>query len=79
MPLFRESAMDAPKAFEIAAIKKIAWRILPLILVAYCIAYIDRSNILGGVDYEQGSGLQHLHLWLGGRHILPLATSSSKS
>jgi uncharacterized membrane protein YfcA len=45
MPLFRESAMDASKAFEIAAIKKIAWRILPLILVAYCIAYVDRSNI----------------------------------
>jgi hypothetical protein len=33
MPFFfRESAMDAPKAFEIATIKKIAWRILPLIL-----------------------------------------------
>ena len=37
--------MDAPKAFETAVIKKIAWRILPLILVAYCIAYVDRSNI----------------------------------
>jgi ACS family tartrate transporter-like MFS transporter len=45
MPLFRESALDAPKAFETAVIKKIAWRILPLILVAYCIAYVDRSNI----------------------------------
>jgi MFS family permease len=45
MPLFRESAIDAPKAFETAVIKKIAWRILPLILVAYCIAYVDRSNI----------------------------------
>src|ERR1700693_5456596 len=46
MPFFfRESDMDAPKAFEIAAIKKIAWRILPLILVAYFIAYVDRSNI----------------------------------
>jgi MFS transporter, ACS family, tartrate transporter len=37
--------MDAPKAFETATIKKIAWRILPLILVAYCVAYIDRANI----------------------------------
>ena len=33
------------KAFETALIKKIAWRILPLILVAYCIAYLDRANI----------------------------------
>src|SRR5215472_125953 len=37
--------MDAPKAFETATIKKIARRILPLILVAYCVAYIDRANI----------------------------------
>jgi hypothetical protein len=37
--------MDAPGAFETATIKKIAWRILPLILVAYCVAYIDRANI----------------------------------
>ena len=34
-----------PQAFETAVIKKIAWRILPLILVAYCIAYVDRANI----------------------------------
>ena len=33
------------QAFETALIKKIAWRILPLILVAYCIAYLDRANI----------------------------------
>ena len=33
------------QAFEMALIKKIAWRILPLILVAYCIAYLDRANI----------------------------------
>src|SRR5262245_30009942 len=37
--------MDAPKAFETAVIKKIARHILPLILVAYCIAYVDRANI----------------------------------
>jgi MFS transporter, ACS family, tartrate transporter len=37
--------MDSPQAFETAVIKKIAWRIVPLILVAYCIAYIDRANI----------------------------------
>ena len=33
------------QAFETALIKKIAWRILPLIVVAYCIAYLDRANI----------------------------------
>jgi MFS transporter, ACS family, tartrate transporter len=37
--------MDSPQAFETAVIKKIAWRILPLILVAYCVAYIDRANV----------------------------------
>jgi MFS transporter, ACS family, tartrate transporter len=36
---------DVSQAFETALIKKIAWRILPLILVAYCIAYLDRANI----------------------------------
>src|ERR1700736_3557356 len=36
--------MDA-KTFEAAVVKKIAWRILPLILLSYCIAYIDRANI----------------------------------
>jgi MFS transporter, ACS family, tartrate transporter len=69
MPLFRESALDAPKAFETAVIKKIAWRILPLILVAYCIAYVDRSNIavaaltmnkdlgFGAFTYGLGAGI----------------------
>jgi ACS family tartrate transporter-like MFS transporter len=33
------------KTFEAAVINKIAWRILPLILISYCIAYIDRANI----------------------------------
>src|SRR6201987_1882489 len=42
---FRSALMDAPKAFETAIIKKISWRILPLVLVAYCVAYVDRANI----------------------------------
>ena len=45
LPISREHGMDSPQAFETAVIKKIARRILPLILVAYCIAYIDRANI----------------------------------
>lgn len=32
-------------ALERSVIKKTAWRILPLILVAYCVAYIDRADI----------------------------------
>jgi ACS family tartrate transporter-like MFS transporter len=43
LPVFQEH--DVSQAFETALIKKIAWRILPLILVAYCIAYLDRANI----------------------------------
>jgi MFS transporter, ACS family, tartrate transporter len=43
LPLFQEH--DVSQAFEAALIKKIAWRILPLILIAYCIAYLDRANI----------------------------------
>jgi MFS transporter, ACS family, tartrate transporter len=37
--------MDMPKAFENAVIGKIAWRILPLMLAAYCVAYMDRANV----------------------------------
>jgi MFS transporter, ACS family, tartrate transporter len=43
LPVFQEH--DVSQAFETALIRKIAWRILPLILVAYCVAYLDRANI----------------------------------
>jgi MFS transporter, ACS family, tartrate transporter len=43
LPAFQEH--DVSQAFETALIRKIAWRILPLILVAYCVAYLDRANI----------------------------------
>ena len=36
---------DMPHGFETAVIGKIARRILPLILVSYCVAHIDRANI----------------------------------
>ena len=45
-----------PQAFETAVIKKIAWRILPLILVAYCIAYVDRANIAVAALRAPGHG-----------------------
>ena len=38
--------MNPPtEAFKAAAIRKIAWRILPLVIIAYCVAFVDRSNI----------------------------------
>jgi MFS transporter, ACS family, tartrate transporter len=59
--------VDPPtEAFKTAAITKIAWRILPLVIVAYCVAFIDRSNIavaaltmnkdLGLTPYTYGLG-----------------------
>jgi MFS transporter, ACS family, tartrate transporter len=33
------------EAVERRAISKISWRLLPLIVVLYCVAYIDRTNI----------------------------------
>jgi MFS transporter, ACS family, tartrate transporter len=37
--------MDTPQPFEAALIGKIARRILPLMLAAYCVAYMDRANV----------------------------------
>jgi ACS family tartrate transporter-like MFS transporter len=36
---------EATPAIERRTIAKVSWRLLPLVAVAYCIAYIDRSNI----------------------------------
>jgi ACS family tartrate transporter-like MFS transporter len=36
---------EATQAIERQTIAKVSWRLLPLVAVAYCIAYIDRSNI----------------------------------
>jgi MFS transporter, ACS family, tartrate transporter len=35
----------AEAQIERDAIRKISWRLLPLVVAAYCIAYIDRSNV----------------------------------
>jgi MFS transporter, ACS family, tartrate transporter len=40
-----QSASDARRKLEAAVVRKIAWRIVPLLGVAYLIAYLDRSNI----------------------------------
>jgi MFS transporter, ACS family, tartrate transporter len=39
------AAAEATQAIESRTIAKVSWRLLPLVAVAYCIAYIDRSNI----------------------------------
>ena len=36
---------DPAQALERQTIAKVSWRLLPLVALAYCIAYIDRSNI----------------------------------
>jgi MFS transporter, ACS family, tartrate transporter len=35
----------AEAQIEREAIRKISWRLLPLVVAAYCVAYIDRSNV----------------------------------
>src|ERR1700694_5922669 len=37
--------MQDSQAIERRTIAKVSWRLLPLVALAYCIAYIDRSNI----------------------------------
>ena len=39
------AAAEATSAIERRTIAKVSWRLLPLVALAYCIAYIDRSNI----------------------------------
>jgi MFS transporter, ACS family, tartrate transporter len=36
---------ESAQAIERRTIAKVSWRLLPLVALAYCIAYIDRSNI----------------------------------
>jgi ACS family tartrate transporter-like MFS transporter len=36
---------EGTQAIERRTIAKVSWRLLPLVALAYCIAYIDRSNI----------------------------------
>src|SRR5579872_3316857 len=38
-------AAEATTAIESRTIAKVSWRLLPLVALGYCIAYIDRSNI----------------------------------
>ena len=39
------ASMGAPSAFEDLTYKKVAWRIMPLLMICYIIAYLDRVNV----------------------------------
>jgi ACS family tartrate transporter-like MFS transporter len=70
------NGVNMPHGFETAVIGKIARRILPLILVSYCVAHIDRANIsvaaltmnrdlgLSAFAYGSGAGVFFLGYFL---------------
>ena len=39
------AAISAPSAFEDLTYKKVAWRIMPLLMICYIVAYLDRVNV----------------------------------
>ncbi|MCM0043682.1 MAG: MFS transporter [Burkholderiaceae bacterium] len=39
------TAVTDPHAFEEATYRKVAWRLMPLLLICYVIAYLDRVNV----------------------------------
>jgi sugar phosphate permease len=41
----RMATQQDGQTIERRTIAKVSWRLLPLVALAYCIAYIDRSNI----------------------------------
>ena len=43
--LHRPGAGAPPSEFETATYKKVAWRLSPLLLICYVVAYLDRVNV----------------------------------
>jgi D-galactonate transporter len=43
--LHRPGAGAPPSAFEAATYRKVAWRLSPLLLICYVVAYLDRVNV----------------------------------
>ncbi|ABP34849.1 MFS transporter [Polynucleobacter asymbioticus] len=39
------TSMGTPSAFEDLTYKKVAWRIMPLLMICYIVAYLDRVNV----------------------------------
>src|SRR5471032_2695088 len=55
--LHRPGAGAPPSAFEAATYKKVAWRLVPLLLLCYVVAYLDRVNV-GFAKLQMASDLQ---------------------
>ena len=51
---------------------RVARRLLPMLIICYFIAYLDRVNVgFASLDHEQGPGLLLGGLRLRRRHLLP--------
>jgi D-galactonate transporter len=48
---------NAPSAFEEATYRKVAWRLSPLLLICYIVAYLDRVNV-GFAKLQMAADLQ---------------------
>ncbi|MBP0591602.1 MFS transporter [Paraburkholderia sp. LEh10] len=44
-PLHRPGAGAPPSSFEEATYRKVAWRLTPLLMLSYVVAYLDRVNV----------------------------------
>jgi MFS family permease len=44
-PLTMPGASAPPSSFEAATYRKVSWRLLPLLLICYLVAYLDRVNV----------------------------------
>jgi MFS family permease len=44
-PLTMPGAGAPPSSFEAATYRKVSWRLLPLLLICYLVAYLDRVNV----------------------------------
>ena len=38
-------ALDQDKALEAATMQRVSWRLMPFLLLAYLLCYIDRVNV----------------------------------
>jgi hypothetical protein len=80
--------MTVPPAAEISPLdrarKKAYWRLLPILFLAYVIAFVDRANVafakltmvedIPGFDnavIQRHPGLRQCSDWFGRRHLFP--------
>ncbi len=53
----RQPGASVPSAFEEATYRKVAWRLSPLLLICYVVAYLDRVNV-GFAKLQMAADLQ---------------------